>query len=390
MNNNYWSTANSPAVTTYLGKVCRTPLDAFRLPSPRDITSTNPPRLNTSLAPIDGLTLGRGALRGESCIKVGQRIYIQDYKNEDISDEANKCPFPRFAYCVLRDLRTIATTVVGKRLLHSLDRNGGTEKVRIKFGHGLPGGSSQCNQLLGQDFHRLRDGQPGAPCSSTVQYNPLFFGLPKFVGTNDRHQPLLPGNWGHPAQKPGDVTVFHELVHADDMLRGIFDQIELPRGGRTVKISEMRCVGLDLFNNASMVTENNYRRQRGFLRRYSYANGDITRRSPAVTPRYQALVEHLDKCLIGKAAFVRATRRAGKRNKILDVEQPLVTYNRNYAWMDNPLDKLPGLMALLNEVMAYTRRRNAKRNVSSLIYAIGTEMQSVGDEILRLRRRRRL
>jgi hypothetical protein len=92
----------------------------------------------------------------------------------------------------------------------------------------------------------------------SLRYNPSVNGFsPEFRATTEELYPEerenLPwydtaNGWATEANKPADVTLFHEMVHCLDSTQGIFDASPMPRGLIDVlKISEMRAVGLDEF-----------------------------------------------------------------------------------------------------------------------------------------------
>ncbi|GMV40025.1 MAG: hypothetical protein AMXMBFR64_17410 [Myxococcales bacterium] len=391
MDTSFWTTAKRTEVVAYYRTKMGYDLDLI-LPTNTDINAAGPPPpLNTSRAAIDGLAVASVTFQTSPTnplkpyIRVGQRIYIRDYQGTDVGPEDGKCPYPQFVDCVLRDLRTLATTVVGRRLLHSIDENGGASRLTIVFGHGMPPMSSQCNPVAGTALP-LTGAVPSAPVSCEVMYNPLYFGLPIIRAFNDTSPEIRPGAWGHPAQKPADVTLFHELIHADDMLRGIFNDVLIDRGRQKVKLSEMRAVGLDRFDNESIATENGYREERGVAKRlyYTYEN-EITKGGPALTTPYSELLTFLDRTLMKQTEFVQATRRTfGKRDKILSVEDALWEFNRRYAWMDDAEAQLPGLMELLDSVVEYKEKNKAKRDVSSIINAIAGRMKTAMEALLAL------
>lgn len=393
LNNNIWVQTNKAPILQYLQTVTDMPYLDIDLPSPQDVAAAGGTNVITPMpTDIDGLVVANNVnLHNEAYVRVGQRIHVRSYQvNEVGTTKQHRCPLPAFAFLVLRDLARIATTVSGRRLLHSIDSHGGQGHfVKIVYGHGMVANASQANPTGGQAAFLQGNGQPGAPVSSEVMYNPAFFGVPVIPGTsqvlrtisNSNDPCVRPGKWAHPAQKPADVTLFHELVHADDMLRGIFIDTELRRGTRNVKISESRAVGLDAFNNSSIYSENSYRHERNFVLRDCYGEAtEVTKQGPTIDADYTRLLAYLDTELMDYGTFKQASSHMGSRNKILTVEAALDHYNRSYSWRTDPADdelRMEQLVAVMRSCEDYKQRASAKRNVRALVTAANDEILAI-------------
>lgn len=287
MLNDYWVQDNSAAVNTYVRTKMST-FPAVLLPRAQDIQALRLPRLHrvldvsptlkvwsnttlvTRLAQAKQMLLGKTRLdAGTRWVKVGNSIYIPQYPK-------SLCPFD-FPKAVVRDLRQIYAHPSGQQLLDSINtpRVGQDKKLFILFADGFVD-RAMCDRLFtGPGEWNLAANAPGQPASYVwVQYNPQLFGLPKITGYFDDDPSFANGAWGAPAHKPPDVSLFHELVHADDFLRGVFCETTATRGTKQVKISEMRCVGLDEFDRPEIYSENTYRAERGVTRRPYYTESD--------------------------------------------------------------------------------------------------------------------
>lgn len=275
MVDDYWTKSIKGAVKTYL-------TTSVGCPGTMDIVLPRASRI-VDLAAVDvdsvddvddvnGMAIADDTVKdGATYCRVGRNIYITKYADLTV------CPYAGFHLKVLRDLREIARHNPGKRLLKSLNKvakNSHAKTLVIKFCNGFMR-TSQANLAPGDTGGDWNTGTY-APATVpgqyvTVEYNPQMFGLPTVVGLNDDGPELQDGEWGAPDQKPPDVTLFHEMVHADDYFRGVFLQDTALRGhNEQVKISELRCVGMDEFDQPEIYSENLYRAARGVARRDYY------------------------------------------------------------------------------------------------------------------------
>ena len=197
-------------------------------------------------------------------LRVGDCIYIYIY---------NDRKFPEYFHlAVLRDLVNIYSHRSGKRLIDSINRtenkNEGRELI-IGFANGF---SKSINTVQKEDG-TWTGSRPGNPAEWVkLDYNPFLFGLPYLVGASENPW-KTDSHWGHPRQKPPDVTLFHELVHADDFLKGVFNTKEVNIiSKKKTKLSELRAVGLPPFIDPSIISENTYRVERGVNLRNFYTH----------------------------------------------------------------------------------------------------------------------
>jgi len=299
------------------------------------------------------LNLGGQYTAITKAVKFGNRIYIRIYEGTDLGVGGSKCSVPNFHLRVLRDLLVIAKHQSGQRLLDSINRapsvnNSAAGSILIKFADGLAS-TSQLDSITGGDpgNHPAFDGTPRKSSGNVyVQYNPAMAGLP--IPKGDDNPVFGRGQWGNPAEKPTDVTLFHELVHADDCINGVFDAGTIQRGTTTVKLSEARCVGLDAFR-AAPYSENAYRAEGGLVERDYYSDAAKEKAvplNPIVPTRSQvALLSWLgthvpgvdeategqvisrlyDDPILERATFQTITDVSGLRNKVKPVDQALKT-----------------------------------------------------------------
>ncbi|AKF09645.1 M91 family zinc metallopeptidase [Sandaracinus amylolyticus] len=194
---------------------------------------------------------------------------------------------PEFVERARRDLETIASTPSGRRLLRSLRDSGGTVQV------GSQQGGGGATDRLG-------------PSTARLSYNPEDNALPEGVPGG------RPGEFGHRDNYPSDVTLFHELVHADDIVRRQNQDRRVGRrdarmcglrpGCRGVQQNELRTVGLGPYADAEF-TENQYRGDRGLPRRDFYSDPneqrhitpDERRRMEEDAARHRARRDELDR-----------------------------------------------------------------------------------------------
>lgn len=299
-------------------------------------------------APANGVNFG-GQYGAVDTIKVGQLIHIKVYGRAEIGDAMGQCPYADFHLQVLRDLAIIATFQSGQRLLRSIDTSGGG-KILIKFCDGFTSTSQLDGIAWNPAMLPTFDGNPrGGAGNVFVQYNPALYGLPIMKGMDEPAYER--GKWGHPAEKPPDVTLFHELVHADDCLNGVFDCGAVQRGRKAgMKLSEVRCVGLDEFRQAAY-SENSFRAECNLVERDYYSDAVLELQAPLVPivqsqaardllqwlgvhcPRTETSNEHVipnlwEHRILHWTTFKAITDVWGKRNKIKTTDTGLKNLER--------------------------------------------------------------
>ena len=174
---------------------------------------------------------------------------------------------PYFQAQVIRDLGLVRKTRSGRALLRSLNRSGRTVTILHDGGEGnfaqaLPGPAGERRGFLAED------GSPGAPADVVVGVDPERTKLPARPGTE-----VARAAWANPPNRPADVGLFHELVHADDFTQGRADPRPGAnagaRAGTSVPRAELRAVGLHPFEDGAY-SENKYRAERGLPARTFY------------------------------------------------------------------------------------------------------------------------
>jgi serine protease Do len=160
---------------------------------------------------------------------------------------------------VRRDLEKISKTKTGQALLKSLEASG--MKITIKSDAARAIGNyavAVTPWTAGPEpgvLEVTKAGTKAGPKADVeVGYSP------------DRTKLGIPGDdysktkWANPPNRPPDVGLFHELVHADDMMHGRLDTTlapnKPPRDKSDVQTSELRAVGLV---GKSPYSENAYR-----------------------------------------------------------------------------------------------------------------------------------
>ena len=189
---------------------------------------------------------------------------------------------PTFVSRVEADLATLRALPAGRSLLDSLDASGRETVIR-------PSTTGKNSAIIpkGEEVRLQPDGTPGNGRDATVKYNP----------TSNRR----PGNEAY-KQRPPIVALYHELLHADDVVNGtlrngwsvqvdangdpVLDKSGLPR---RVRNRELDAVGLpfdeantaddksgatmdpeELEPNTREITENEFREEIGEPERWRY------------------------------------------------------------------------------------------------------------------------
>jgi hypothetical protein len=168
-----------------------------------------------------------------------------------------------------RDLKKISSTESGRKLLESIGRSG--KKLRIHSDNGEGNWAwtdPEPNSVLDPGYLRA-DGSAGPAANAEVGYSPDRTGL-------GDQEPYTGVSWAHPPNRPADVGLFHELVHADDIMYGRLDYRDGvnvgPMAGTPIDNSELRAAGLPPYDgaNAPPYSENSYRRESGLPARTFY------------------------------------------------------------------------------------------------------------------------
>jgi len=190
--------------------------------------------------------------------------YVTEY-NEFITIEGT----PEYQAKVIRDLDIISKTPSGQRLLESMAKSGKKCRIHTDQGQGNwawtdpppPSGPNPPGYLRS-------DGTPGTGADTEIGYNPDRTSL-----TGPPGSPYNTAAWAQQPNRPADVGLFHEMVHADDMMHGRLDSRQGtntgPLAGSPVANSELRAAGLGPYQGESY-SENTYRQDRGLAQRDFY------------------------------------------------------------------------------------------------------------------------
>jgi uncharacterized Zn-binding protein involved in type VI secretion len=207
--------------------------------------------ISTVFFPVSTMTAD-----GKTVTKFGDSIIIE-------GDEA-------YRKKVVRDLNIIAQTPSGKKLLASIAASGKTMRIHPlapgKHGNWAwtdppPTGSNPPGYLR-------NDGKPGAAANTEVGYDPDKTSLSGSPGN-----PINDADWAKEGNRPADVGLFHEMVHADDMMYGKMDGSKGkntgPKAGNDISNFELRAAGIEPYDKEEY-SENTYRKDRGLPERDFY------------------------------------------------------------------------------------------------------------------------
>ncbi|MDX2228496.1 MAG: M91 family zinc metallopeptidase [Leptolyngbyaceae cyanobacterium bins.349] len=227
----------------------------------------------------------------EGDVLIGDGIVIKKPKVSDADKPTYAKAKASFLENVVRDLVIISTTKSGRSLLASIksviEETG--KRVYIDVVDGYTSRSNAGQIGSGGEWDASTQ-QPGKAASAAVSYNPNVLGLPLAEGVDQEGAvalqdellaPALQDEWGRPKNKPSDVTLFHEMVHADDILHGRLYTQETASGQfDKSKVSEMHAVGLEEYYDKNFIegktdapsiySENTYRHERGVAQRGWY------------------------------------------------------------------------------------------------------------------------
>jgi hypothetical protein len=224
-------------------------------------------------------------------ILVGEGILIKKPADDDTR---------AYVKAVVKDLVTISKTKSGKALLLSMNA--------AARGNAAPNTPNILTTILraarneasnaGPAAQQWQGDQRGDATSATVGYLAGFAGVhtPGRWEAWDQALPLmneqqrtenalaltdpLTEDWGRAKHKPSDVTLFHEMIHAEDVMRGRLHKETAARQGHEVEVAEMRAVGLEEYydedfiqgrtNRPTIYSENTYRHERQLAPRAWY------------------------------------------------------------------------------------------------------------------------
>ncbi|HEY0705958.1 MAG TPA: M91 family zinc metallopeptidase [Polyangia bacterium] len=185
-------------------------------------------------------------------------------------------PGDPFTNQVLLDLGTIARTNNGVALFTSVIAGRGPTNGAIfiepsrnsqeagagAFSHPLAEGPAPTDLA----FWNQGENRPNVGTSSVVLYDPFVDGL-QLPLDPDRINSSM--SWGRAINMPAYVTLFHEMLHASDHLRGINGRLI---SNDTIDVGEERAVGLGDFRELGF-TENTFRQELGLPDRPFYGHG---------------------------------------------------------------------------------------------------------------------
>ncbi|NTV95634.1 MAG: hypothetical protein HGA75_09490, partial [Thiobacillus sp.] len=167
---------------------------------------------------------------------------------------------PEYQAMVVRDLNTIAGTPSGERLLASMAASGRQCRIHTDNNEG--------NWAWTDPPPTGNEGTHGNQADTEIGYNPERTSLSGPPGS-----PYNTANWAQEPNRPADVGLFHEMVHADDMMNGRMPTTEGnntgPMAGTPIADSELRAAGLPPYDGESY-SENSYRGDRGLPERTFY------------------------------------------------------------------------------------------------------------------------
>jgi uncharacterized Zn-binding protein involved in type VI secretion len=180
---------------------------------------------------------------------------------------------PDFQAKAVRDLNKIADTPSGKKLLKSMQDSGKQCRIHIDTQpSGSPGNWAWTDPPppAGANLpgYLKSDGSAGSSANTEIGYDPDRTSLSGPPGS-----PYNSATWAQSPNRPADVGLFHEMVHADDMTHGRLDDTNGtnvgPLAGTPIANSELRAAGLPPYDTSDY-SENTYRTDRGLPNRTFY------------------------------------------------------------------------------------------------------------------------
>ena len=160
---------------------------------------------------------------------------------------------PEFQAQTVRDLHTISATPSGKKLMASMTDSGKQCRIHTDNNNGNWAWTDPNPPTAGQ-------GSNGNKVNTEIGYSPTRTSL-----TGPPGSPYNTAPWAQAPNRPADVGLFHEMVHADDMMNGRIPTTQGTntgaRAGTPIADAELRAVGLPPFAGESY-SENTYRADR--------------------------------------------------------------------------------------------------------------------------------
>jgi len=167
----------------------------------------------------------------------------------------------------IRDLDKIKETKSGKKLLDSITKSGKDLRIHSDGGTGNWAWTDPPPTATNTDGY-MSGGKRGKAADAEVAYNPDRDRLTGPPGSVYNGQA-----WAQPPNRPPEVGLYHELVHADDFMHGRFDSTNGSNtgamAGTPIANGELRAVGLPPYQNEAY-SENAYRKDRGLAQRTFY------------------------------------------------------------------------------------------------------------------------
>ena len=181
---------------------------------------------------------------------------------------------PEFQAKAVRDLNQIASTPSGKKLLASIQASGKQCRIHIDSEpNGTPGNWAWTDPpSSGPNAPGLfkSDGSAGPKANAEIGYDPDLTSI-----SGPPNSPYNKANWAQSPNCPSDVGLFHEMVHADDIMHGRANMTNVMNVGpvadpdNLVRSAELRASGLPPYDNSDY-SENTYRTDRGLPNRTFY------------------------------------------------------------------------------------------------------------------------
>ncbi|WP_143178051.1 M91 family zinc metallopeptidase [Cystobacter ferrugineus] len=185
----------------------------------------------------------------------------------------------KFTNGVLKDLSMISSKPSGKAMLNSINSYDGTngktaQNVAVYHREGLGNSTDKASESPGLQMHKGArvdiNGKPGLGLS------------PEEAKKESSLKPKY-GAFNSDANKPSHVTLMHELVHADDIVRGINNANDIQLGkNKAMKVNEARATGVSKFRDndymegktsqPQIYSENTYRKECGLPERPFYSS----------------------------------------------------------------------------------------------------------------------
>ncbi|MCW5964026.1 MAG: PAAR domain-containing protein [Bryobacterales bacterium] len=170
---------------------------------------------------------------------------------------------------VVRDLNKISGTPSGQKLLASMASSGKNCRIQPED-PADPGNAAWTDPgpPTNNNHRQQADGTAGSGSDTQIWYNPDRTSLSGPPGS-----PYNTADWAQEGNRPADVGLFHEMVHADDMMTGTMPNGDGtnhgPKAGQPISNDELRAAGLPPYENEEY-SENTYRDDLGLPNRDFY------------------------------------------------------------------------------------------------------------------------